>query len=76
VIYLNDFEKEYLKKCKENHPDMFEVMMFLIEKINKSNEDMRKIISKSNDDMKKIMYLLISLVLPVYLVLFQFIFQK
>lgn len=62
---MNEFEKELMKKYKEDDPKIFEMAMFLMAKINRFNRDMKILI-----------YILISLVLPIYLLVFQFIFKK
>lgn len=64
-LSMNEFEKELMKKYKENDPKIFEMAMFLMAKINRFNRDMKILI-----------YILISLVLPIYLLVFQFIFKK
>jgi len=65
VIYLDDFEEEFLKKKKEDHPEVFEMALYLLGKMNRFNRDLKIMIC-----------ILISFLLPVYLVVFQFIFKK
>ncbi|WP_028856650.1 hypothetical protein [Psychrilyobacter atlanticus] len=62
---MDDFEKEFLKKYKDDHPPVFEMTMFLMGKMNKFNRDLKILI-----------YILISFLFPVYLVVFQFILKK
>ena len=60
-----NFEKEFLKRYKKNHPKIFEMSVFLLNKIDNFGRDLRILI-----------YILMALVLPVYLLIFEFILTK
>ena len=62
---LNSFEEEYLRIMKKKNPEHFEIAIFLMSKMNRTNRDLKILI-----------YLLISFLFPIYVLLFQFILKK
>ena len=65
VILLDNFEEEYFKELKKKEPKLHELGLFLIGKMNRTNRDFKLII-----------YLLISVILPIYTFMFKYIIEK
>ncbi|UUV17726.1 hypothetical protein NRK67_02490 [Fusobacteria bacterium ZRK30] len=62
---MNEFEKEFLKKFEKENPKIFEMATFLIYKMNRFNRDLKILIN-----------LLIGLIVPIYLLILNFILKK